>query len=285
MPQPKSKSAAAAPGVPKPFAKFWRDPDLPGLEIRFSSYRESAFPKHTHDSYSLGLVLRGGCRAFLAGRDMELEPGELCVMHPGEVHACNPLPGSGWTYRMFHIDAPLMAQAASALGACPPDGPGFARPVFGDPFLAAQLTALHHAVARGGEALEKESLLESALGRLIIRHGSSAPAPEPAEEPGAVRIIRDYLDARATDKVRLEELAAATGLSRYAVLRAFRRATGLTPHEYQTQLRIARARRLLQAGASLPDVALDTGYADQSHFTHAFRQVTGTTPRQYQRGV
>jgi len=270
---------------PKPFAKFWRDEDLPGLEIRFSCYRDEAFPKHTHDSYSVGLVLRGGCRAFLAGRDMELEPGELVVMHPGEVHACNPLPESDWTYRMFHIDAPLMEAAARDLGACPPDGPGFARPVFNDPFLAAQLTALHHAVASGAETLEKDSLLESALARLLIRHGGNAPVPLPGAEAGAVHIVREHLDAHAMDKVRLEELSEATGLSRYAVLRAFRRATGLTPHAYQTQLRIANARRMLRAGASIIDAALESGYADQSHFSNAFRHVAGATPRQYQRAL
>jgi AraC-like DNA-binding protein len=48
-------------------------------------------------------------------------------------------------------------------------------------------------------------------------------------------------------------------------------------------MRIDLARRLLTAGASSLDVALSTGFADQSHFIRSFKRVVGTTPAQYQR--
>lgn len=270
---------------PRSISRFWRDADLPGIEIRWARFRTAAFPKHTHDCYSVGLAERGESEVFLAGRGAVMGPGEIAVMHPQEVHACNPRADTGWTYRMVHIDTDVLAAAARSVwdGAHHPE-PGFARPMFRDPELSALFTRLHRAVAAGADPLAKDALLESALARLLSRH---ADAARPVADGGgrAVQTVRELLHDHPAEAVRLSDLAEATGLSRYAVLRAFRRATGLTPHAYQTQLRIALAKRLMRSGASIADAALAAGYADQSHFTNAFRSVTGTTPRLYRQAL
>jgi len=81
--------------------------------------------------------------------------------------------------------------------------------------------------------------------------------------------------------VSLEDLAAAAGLSAFHLLRVFKKATGLTPHAWLTQLRVERARHLLLAGVTPAETALATGFYDQSHFTNTFRRFMGVTPRRY----
>ncbi|MCD0506285.1 helix-turn-helix transcriptional regulator, partial [Bordetella petrii] len=66
-------------------------------------------------------------------------------------------------------------------------------------------------------------------------------------------------------------------------IRACRAATGMTPHAYQLDLRIVRARRLLRGGLSLSRVAHELGFADQAHFQRAFKQRVAATPGTYQR--
>ncbi|MFX5956846.1 AraC family transcriptional regulator, partial [Acinetobacter baumannii] len=63
--------------------------------------------------------------------------------------------------------------------------------------------------------------------------------------------------------VSLDDLANASGLSRFQVLRAFTRATGLTPHAYLVQRRIDLARRLIAQGEALANAAIGSGFADQ----------------------
>ena len=83
----------------------------------------------------------------------------------------------------------------------------------------------------------------------------------------------------------LAELAAVAGLSRFELVRCFRSGTGLTPHAYQVNLRIGRARELLAAGMAPAQVAAQCGFCDQPHLTRAFRRLVGVTPARYARAV
>jgi AraC-like DNA-binding protein len=76
-----------------------------------------------------------------------------------------------------------------------------------------------------------------------------------------------------------------TGMSRYAFIRAFRAATGMSPHAYQLNLRINAARRLLRHGRAHTSVALDLGFADQAHFQRAFKERVAMTPGAYRRAA
>src|SRR5205814_1630136 len=78
----------------------------------------------------------------------------------------------------------------------------------------------------------------------------------------------------------------ATGDSPCHFARMFRRTTGKTPHQYAIGRRVECARRLLEAGElSIAAIAIDTGFASQSHLTEVFRRVTGVTPKAFQDDV
>jgi AraC-like DNA-binding protein len=100
-----------------------------------------------------------------------------------------------------------------------------------------------------------------------------------------VQRARALLDARVADRVGLDDLARDTGVSKFHLLRQFRRAFGMTPGQYQRHLRIEAAKRALSRGDSPSEVAFACGYVDQSHLTRAFRKSTGVTPGQYARAT
>ena len=85
--------------------------------------------------------------------------------------------------------------------------------------------------------------------------------------------------------VTLDELAQLAGLNAFTLLRVFRRAYGLPPHAYQLQVRLRHAKRLLRQGETPVRAALETGFADQSHFGRHFRRAFGITPHQYRLGA
>jgi AraC-like DNA-binding protein len=101
--------------------------------------------------------------------------------------------------------------------------------------------------------------------------------------PAVVGEVCDLLHERLADPPTLAELAELTGLSQFALLRAFRGATGLPPHAYLNQLRVRRARLLLDDGRPAAEVAVQTGFADQAHLTRHFKRVVGVPPAAYQR--
>jgi AraC family transcriptional regulator len=99
-----------------------------------------------------------------------------------------------------------------------------------------------------------------------------------------LRRVTEYMRENLASNITLAELAEMTGLSQSQLGRAFKASTGITPHRYLLHQRIARAQELLLAGSvSLAEIALATGFAEQSHFTRVFRREVGASPGAFRR--
>jgi AraC family transcriptional regulator len=82
----------------------------------------------------------------------------------------------------------------------------------------------------------------------------------------------------------LNTLAAESGYSRSHFLRTFRAATGCSPHQYLTRLRVEQSKTILREySISLIDIALACGFSSHAHFSNTFRQIVGVTPSEYRR--
>ena len=100
-----------------------------------------------------------------------------------------------------------------------------------------------------------------------------------------LRACLEHIDNNLHRDVAIAELAGIAGLSTPHFARAFRRSLGEPPHRYFRRRRIERARSLLVAtDQSIAQIALECGYAAQSHFTSAFKMLTMTTPAAFRRG-
>lgn len=107
--------------------RFWRDPDLPEVEVRRSSYNEETFRRHTHAAYSIGIMDGGAASFMLEGAPHRAVAGQLVLIEPDRVHACNPDRDTFFAYRMFYVEptwlAELAGQAELATTAVTPDRP------------------------------------------------------------------------------------------------------------------------------------------------------------------
>jgi AraC-like DNA-binding protein len=100
--------------------------------------------------------------------------------------------------------------------------------------------------------------------------------------PGAMRRVREYVDAHLGESMDLAELAAIAGLSVFHFARQFKQSAGVTPHSYLVQRRIERAQDMLaRTDLALSEIAVAAGFSDQSHLARHFRQLLGTTPREF----
>ena len=96
--------------------------------------------------------------------------------------------------------------------------------------------------------------------------------------------VRERLHEEEPRHLTLGELARTAGRHPVQVCRQFRQHFGCTISEYVRQTRVARAQLLLTRGEmSVAEIALASGFADQSHFTNAFRRVAGMPPHQYRK--
>lgn len=116
--------------------------------------------------------------------------------------------------------------------------------------------------------------------------GSAGPSQQTSGglAPWQVRKVVSYIEAHLEKPLRNEDLANLVRLNPSHFGRTFRNSFGTPPHEYVIRRRVERAQGLmLSTGATLSEIALDCGLADQSHLTRLFRRLTGESPRAWRR--
>jgi AraC-like DNA-binding protein len=114
--------------------------------------------------------------------------------------------------------------------------------------------------------------------------GRSSARRRPGLAPWQLQRVTDYLGAHCEKPIRLQSLAEMVGLSASYFSHAFKAATGVPPHRWQIQARVRKGQDLLRDGhRSLPEIAAETGFSDQAHFTRAFRRIVGETPAAWQK--
>lgn len=158
-----------------------------------------------------------------------------------------------------------------------------------DPALFHLISALAPCLEEDGHtsSLFRHHVLEAIRLRLTEACGSEAPhgrGPRAGLSAAQERRVKERLMADLADDPGLAELAALCGLSTSHFARAFRRSTGLPPHQWLLAQRICKAKQLL-AGAAAPisEIALACGFADQSHLTRVFSKAVGASPAAWRR--
>jgi AraC-like DNA-binding protein len=243
-----------------------------------------AFSRHTHEQFGVGVIESGAQKSRSGRGQVEAGPGDVITVNPGEVHDGTPIGDVGRRWRMLYLDAPRVAESASLLGAAGGGAYEFEQPVVCRSQTAAAFGRLFAAMTSDDPIapLASEGLL---LELLYALRGRRAGTPAVRGVPDTLARARSLIDDDPSATVTLADLATVTGLDRFQVLRAFTRATGLTPHAYLVQRRIDRVRRLIAAGRPLAEAAVASGFADQSHMTRVFVRKYGISPGAYARAV
>jgi AraC-like DNA-binding protein len=121
--------------------------------------------------------------------------------------------------------------------------------------------------------------------RLAVIGDLPASAPPPARgglPPGALRRVKDYVEANLDKSVDLPTLAGTAGFSVFHFARAFKQSEGVTPHVYLLEQRLKRARELLTVtDLPLSEIARAAGFSDQGHLARHFRRQVGVSPSRF----
>ena len=160
---------------------------------------------------------------------------------------------------------------------------------FRDPLLESLFSAMLREIRRpdAASALYLDCLLDSFALRLLRDHSSARIRPDrPRETLTAFRVARvvEYIDAHLEHDITLADLVSVAGGSVYHFCRAFKNATGETPHQFAIRRRLERARFLLQT-TELPvaEVASACGFRNAVHFARAFNRQWSDTPVRFRR--
>lgn len=252
-------------------------------ELRIEAYRFEGivqpFPNHFHEYYVIGFIEAGARVLSCKNREYTVTAGNVLLFNPGDNHACVQSGGGALDYRGFNLNREVMldvAEEATGRRALP----GFSHNVIFDGEITCCLRPLHELVMRGSREFGREEHLLLLLSLLIERYGQPFECCIP-ECRAEIERACAFMEQHYAERICLDQICRCAGLSKSALLRAFPKAKGVTPYSYLENIRIGRARQLLEQGVPPVEAALRTGFSDQSHFTNYFSRWIGLAPGMY----
>jgi AraC-like DNA-binding protein len=260
---------------------FWQTPPLAGVELLSARYIDHRFAPHVHDGYVIGMIMAGAQRYRYRGAEHLAGSGTLVLINPDELHTGHKGTEDGWLYRAFYPDSEQILSLLAELELPTHNPPAFGATLYRDQDLVNGFCQLHRLLESPATALQQQTAWRELMLSLLQRHAAVPDAAKPGKEHRAVSLAKELLHAQLAAPPSLETLATAVNLSPFHFARVFRRATGMPPHTWLIQQRIARARGLLQSGCLPLEVATQLGFADQSHLSRQFKQVYGVGPGAY----
>lgn len=270
--------------------KIWQSPHFNKIELLHATYVTQSFPRHFHDCYAIGVIEKGVLGFNYLNKKNIALPGNINIAIPGESHDGFSPTEQGWTYRMFYIKTDLMQQIFSELSK-KQDIPCFSTGVIEDKEIAAQLLQLHIMLELNETSLlGQETILIDSLSKLTLRFAEDCSfdykfGDKLGGEHKAISLIKDYIESNYHNNFSINDLAQIANLSPYYLTRVFSQEVGLPPHAFLTQVRINKAKSLLTSKNSIAQIAYQTGFVDQSHFTRAFKKIVGVSPGQYSKNI
>ncbi|MCG8693680.1 MAG: AraC family transcriptional regulator [Minwuiales bacterium] len=250
-----------------------------GVELFEAWFAGHAYDKHRHDTYAVG-VTETGVQAFdYRGASVRATAGNVVAIYPDEVHDGHAGTEQGFGYRMIYLEPAKISEAVGSI-----TGERNALPFIRDTVStnAKLAAAIRDGFRHHHEPLAVDSLVLQ-LAEGLVAGGSGVARINPGRRLDLVALdrARQFLDAETARVVRSSELETITGLRRYDLARQFRSLYGTSPYRYSLMRRLDSARRRIGANRPLAELALDSGFADQAHFTRMFKAAYGMSPARY----
>jgi AraC-like DNA-binding protein len=253
----------------------WRRPGISAdLQLLSGSLSKEPFPTMIIDGFFIGYYVSGAVELLHRGRRLPLVSNQVSFYEPQELIRTSQRSTERGVFHAVLAPREAIRQAVADIGD-DERTESFGCRVLGAE-VATPMQRFADAVVQEAASIEQETRWLEVVASLFGGLGDVGLPPRVPTRH--VRRAREYLHAHAGRAVSLEELAHEVQASKFHLVRAFHRTFGLPPHRYHLLLRLGRARDMLAVGATPADVALDLGFADQSHFHRAFKRAFGITP-------
>ncbi|SEA64927.1 AraC family transcriptional regulator [Paenibacillus sp. 276b] len=247
---------------------------------------------HRHDAYEIYLFIRGNVNFYVENRCYHLEPGDLLIMSPEEMHRAFILDGTEYERITINLKKTYLCQLSTLstnLSACFDHRPkGQQNIVHLDDYhmklilhLTSELEELLDSNVYGTD-VKTNAVIAQLL--VLINNSFHNKSSIPIDiMPEMVRKTMDYIEAHISQEITLHKLAEAFYMNSTYISRQFKKHTGLTIRSYILNRRIELARYYLSGGVSITDACFQSGFRDYANFIRTFTKITGVSPGKYSR--
>ena len=258
-----------------------------GITVLDAVMSDFSYGKHAHEELSIGVTTGGVQEFYCDGRTFRSYPGDIILFNPGDVHTGNPGTGDVLKYKMLYFDPDKLYPLVACAGNKTMTDFRIPQTHFKDPVLRDILFGISGftEASAGSSTLEQEHVLYALATQLAKILGHFQPDDRTGKKNAVPAIVRDYIHDNIRENITIDDLSQVANVSKFHLIRMFRRQFGLTPHKYIINLRINKVRKALKTGMSATHVAHKFGFFDTSHLNRHFKQAYGITPTQYQNQI
>lgn len=236
--------------------KYFQSSRYP-LELVLSENIEKRYHTHNHvNHWVLTMVISGNITVQIAGDRKVCICGDYFIVPPYMPHAL------------------AITKDAKILSLC----------VQSDFFKQSDLSEMKSIVGAYIDELCERNVITNDLGRNFVgylEHMHEMKKCNRERGTGDIEEIATMMIDNPETMLSLDELAEKIHLNKYQLLKNFKRAIGISPHQFHIQNRVRRAQKLLKDKKTILDVSVEMGFYDQSHFDKTFRKIVGVTPIEY----
>ncbi|MDT8716842.1 AraC family transcriptional regulator [Clostridium sp. 19966] len=227
------------------------------------------YKTHFHNEFSIGIIEKGTSKSKIHNREYIFAEGDFLIIPPNVPHKCTPIDYNDWNFKMLYLDKEWFQKEFN---------------IKSTNFICRRLDKhIYEKILRFFTQdkynildMEKESELITVIASLV-----EAEVVNSGFYYNKLARVEEHLRENYLSSVTLGELAEACNMSKYYLIKKFEENYGLPPHKYIINLRVNNAKKLLRKRKTFAQVALESGFYDQSHFIKAFKAYTGVTPLEY----
>ena len=242
---------------------------------------------HYHEFCKVLLLVQGSGGYFVDGQRYLLQSGDIVLLDAHSIHRPELDADSPYERIILYISPEYLRRQSTAECHLQSVFSGEKGHVLRLP--EEQRQKIFRIAARlerdlAGEAFGREILSNADLLQLLVEIGrnrerpeSSAPSPVIPKDKRIAEIL-SYIDDHLSEDLDAQIIAKAFFISKYHMMRLFRRETGTTVHLYITQKRLVKARELMDSGMRATEACYRCGWRSYSSFTRAYNKHLGTTP-------
>ncbi len=267
---------------------IWSTDDLSHAEFSRARHHSFAFEPHFHSTICLALIVSGELQLTIGHQTETVAKSSFVLINAGDVHAGHATsPTVGWTMRTLHVAPGDLAEEMRTCGLRADADSPVRSGVRNERELATLFFGIHACAQTNDDRLKRDEFLQRLI-FVLAADAKTSRIEEPRGLAGSLteaKRIRDYIEDRLFEEIRLNDMSKLVSLPPYTVVRAFKWIFGIPPHRYHMQRRVDVARKLIRDRIPLSRISHLCGFADQAHLTRAFKRTLGYTPGLYARSI
>lgn len=255
----------------------------PDFEVfHYHDAKMQEVPLHHHDFYEIYCFLGGRVEYQVEGRSYALQPKDLLLISPRELHRPNVAPEEEYERIVLWINAVYLQEISAGthlLSECFETGRNLLPGAHTSAVELIRRLAEEAVSGRPGSELCSRGLFFQFLAEMLRSVEALETEASAQEEPPLIKDVLRYLGEHFREELTLDAVAERFYVSKYHLSHLFSRSVGTSMYRYILLKRLQHAKALLAEGVGPGDACRDCGFQDYANFYRSFRAVYGMSPQ------